>query len=97
MIYDDIHPSEYDQEYVHVDSLPDFDVVKDCLQQIYDALYKDEGLTTAEGALHYLMDEFRMDVDKYPELKVEKKRNPMTQWYLGYQRAHIDMMNKEKN
>lgn len=90
--YDYDYPTPEDDGYIHESDLPNFDSTRDYLQGIVEAVYKTGDLEMLEHCLEELCGQFELKYEM-GELQLAKKKNGLMTWYLGYQRATLDMMN----
>lgn len=91
--YDYDEPTPADLGWVHKDNLPEMEAVEDFLQGIYEALYINGDVDKLEGCLEELFHQFNMKFELGEVQLVKKKTRDLMQWYLGYQRAHLDHLN----
>jgi uncharacterized protein (DUF1499 family) len=94
--YDDYTPTHEDDGYFHKDDLPDFDDCEDFLKGIIEAIYVTGNVDDLENYLDKLsaqfVNQFNIKLPESEPILEKKNKNRLMDWYLGYQRAHIDHM-----
>lgn len=92
---DQIPYTPEDNGYTHERDMPDLEHLKDHLQGVIEAFYQTGDTQAIENGLDEMCHALEMPLKAAAMPAVEKRgeRN-MMQWYLGYQRSQIDLMNK---
>lgn len=88
MDYEDTIDFAREHGYVHESELPNFDLIKDHLTGIIEAVYETGDVAMLESCLDEVCHQFDIKItDKQP--KIQKKQIPLMEWYLDVQKGFL--------
>lgn len=89
--FDDMY--EGHEDYVHIDSLPDFDHVKDHLEGVLQAMYVTGNVDALERSLEEVLAQFDMEIPRNEPVITKKKESFSTKLFnLG-----VHLMEKQRD
>lgn len=83
-----------DKDYIHEDNIPDFESIKENVKGMMKAIYLTGDVAMLESYLDEVCNDLDLKINEGEPILEKKGKVNLTTWYLGYQRAQLDSMQK---